>query len=207
MPLKTATKKTKLLRDTALRNQLKKNEDYREELEREISAGNDLAITLDDETAQAHNLYLFGVNGRQPVRDLEKLSRQTGVAVTRLKLLAPVWRREALRLAREASPLFAMAANEKSRKHHYADLEKMRVRIDEFEATLPETSDASFGAKYRMLMLMRKEWQDAAGVTAAIGISQAMILAEGKILLEKASGTKADVGGEPDDLSAFDVDV
>lgn len=196
---KNRAKKTKLLSD-----RIHKAEDYREALTREIVRETEAAAMMDDDTARAHTIYLFGENGRRPVRDLEELSLMTGVDSRRLNTLVGSWRREAMRLAREASPLFNMAASSRARADHHKDLEKMRARIEEFELLLPPVESSDFPAKYRMLMMMRKEWQDAAGVSAAIEISKMCILMEAKQMLQ-APPKEPEGGG--DDLSAFDIDV
>jgi hypothetical protein len=200
----TAKKLGKLKKTKLLTDRINKVEDYREALTREIVQGSEAAALLDDDTARAHTIYLFGENGRRPVRDIEELSLMTGVDAVRLRMVAPAWRREAMRLAREASPLFNMAASTKARADHHKDLDKMRVRIEEFEALLPSVESADFPAKYRMLMMMRKEWQDAAGVSAAIEISKMCILMEAKQMIT-APPKEPEDGGE--DLSAFDIDV
>ena len=182
-----------------------KIEDARDKLEKEIADITDVAIQLDDETAEAHNLFLFGKNGRRPIRSLSVLAHMTGVPLRKLEIVAPAWKREALRLAREASPLFAMASTTKARVQHSHDLDRMRQDIDAYAEAMPEVTHRDFPSKSRHLMLMRKEWQDAAGITSAINISQAMLLMEGKAMLEKAGVTKE--GEEAADLSAFDLDV
>jgi len=192
--------KSKLLKDA-----INRNEDYRDQLNKEIGATTELAVVLDEDTVEAHNLYLFGKKGQRPVRDLEELSRLTGVPVRRLEIVAPAWRREAMRLAREASPLFAMASTTKARTDHHKDLEKMRARIDRYEERMPDITHKDFPAKLRILMMMRKEWQDSAGITAAINLSQACMMMEAKMMIQ--GDGKPKIEGDDEDLSAFDVDV
>lgn len=200
-PLREAAgkKKAVLLKDTIVRM-----ESYKDALQREITGDETLALSLDDETSEAHNLYLYGRRGNKPIRDVDKLSELSGVPKHHLRILIPAWRQEAIRMAREASPFFALASTAKARAAHQKDLEVMRRKIEEFEAELPDVTAKDFPCKYKFLMEMRREWQDAAGITAAINISQAMTIAEGKHLLETK---KPEEGGEDEDLSAFDVDV
>jgi hypothetical protein len=192
-------KKATLLRDT-----LEKVESYHEELEREITGQTEIALALDDETGEAHNIFLFGRNGRSPVRDLDRLSEMTKVPVPRLEILAPIWLKEAMRMAREASPLYNMVASTKARTAHFKDLDSMRKTIDALEAALPDIDHPTFPAKYRFLMEARKEWQTMSGIMAAISISESAIMLEVKA---KFAATPKQEGEEVGDLSAFDVDV
>lgn len=174
--------------------------------ERELAKETGIAAILDEETgmAEAHQLFVYGIEGQKPVRDVQKLSKITGVSAARLKIMASRWNKEVMRLAREASPLFAMAASLKARADHNRDLERMREKIEAFEKTIPDPDHKDFQGKYRMLMMMRKEWQDSAGVTAAIEISKTCMLWEAKNFIN-ASNPQADT--DAPDLSGFDIDV
>jgi hypothetical protein len=97
-----------------------------------------------------------------------------------------------------------MASTTESRATHALDLKRMRASIDAMEANLPPVTDKSYAAKYSMLMVARKEWRDSSGITSAINISSAMLLAEGKQMLTNA---KPEDDNSESDMSAFDIDV
>jgi hypothetical protein len=198
-----AAKKHPVRRAKLLKDSINRAEDKHDQLAKEIGLESEIAMELDADTAEAHALFLFGRNGK-PIRDLATLSKATKVPMMTLQVLAPAWKREALRLARESSPFFAMASTAKSRANHHNDLEKMRQFIDKFEATLPDVNDKTFPYKYKFLMEMRREWQDAAGISAAIDLSKACMAMEAKAMLANNAPTET---GSDEDLSAFDVDV
>lgn len=138
----------------------------------------------------AHQLFLYGLpegpRKNVPIRKLSRLRTLTGTPVEVLERHAGTWRREAMRLAREASPLHTFACSEEAKKKHVSDLECMREEISRMEGALEELEPGSVKYEKAMKLLtnMRKEWRDASGVTSGVMVTEAALKMEAQMLVD-----------------------
>ena len=147
----------------------------------------------------AHQLFIYGLpEGPRrgiPIRSVIKLGRLCGV---HQKLLAPhvrPWTREAMRLARDASPIYAFAVSKAARETHLEDLERMRSQIVEIEEAIAHSLPGSrqWIDLRRLLAEARKEWRDASGVTSGVKISEEAAKLQAKLLLQSIDEEHNDI--------------
>lgn len=148
----------------------------------------------------AHQLFIYGLpEGPRrgvPIRALTKLARLVGVDPKLLKPHIRPWTREAMRMARDASPIYAFACSKEARETHLADLEKMRAGITDIEAAI---ANATPGTRawvdlHRLLKDARKEWQDASGITSGVKVSEAAATMQAKALVDSIKEEHSDEG-------------
>jgi len=138
----------------------------------------------------AHQIFLYGLptgpRRNVPVRKLSRLATLAGVEKKDLERHVVNWTREAMRIAREASPMYAFACSKEARDVHTADLVKMRdqiVRMEEaLEVLIP--GEKAFSDMSRLLIAQRKEWQDASGITSGVKVSEAAAKLEAAALVK-----------------------
>jgi len=168
----------------------------------------------------AHQLFLYGLpDGPRrniPVRNLQRLARLSGTPKEKLEPHSSKWAREAMRLARNASPMYAFACSDAARESHEADLDILRNQID---ALQNEIDDCDVGSDDYMKMIklqsaLRKQWQDSSGVTSGVRISEAAAKIEAAAMLasiHEIENNHTKKTSDPHDLrevegKCFDID-
>lgn len=138
----------------------------------------------------AHQLFLYGVpEGPRkgiPIRNINRLAKVCGLNRALLTPHVRPWTREAMRIARDSSPIHAFACSKEAREMHLADLKRMREGIESIEEAI-RTSPA--GSRqwiqlHQLLKEARKEWQDASGVTSGVKISEEAAKLQAKMLVD-----------------------
>lgn len=160
----------------------------------------------------AHRLYLYGrTSGPRrgvPVTNLKILRNLTGVRVDVLQRHSKSWNREAMRLAREMSPMHRFACSPEARRKHDDDLQSMRDQIERMEIALEgmEVGTRVFIETTKVLNMVRKEWQDASGVSSGVRVTEAALKLEAErlndVLKQQGEGEQGPVEIDGD---VFDI--
>lgn len=138
----------------------------------------------------AHQIFLYGLPSgprrNVPVRKLSRLATMAGVEKKELERHVVNWTREAMRIAREASPMYAFACSKEARATHIEDLVKMRAQMDRMEEALEVLipGEKAYSDMSRLLIAQRKEWQDASGVSSGVKVAEAAAKLEAAALVK-----------------------
>lgn len=149
----------------------------------------------------AHQLFVYGLpEGPRrgiPIRNVAKLARVCGLHRKVLEPHVRPWTREAMRIARDSSPIYAFACSKEARETHLKDLETMRVNIGKIEEAITSSAVGSrqWIELHRLLKEARKEWQDASGVTSGVKISEEAAKLQAKALIDSMKEENSDKPG------------
>lgn len=166
----------------------------------------------------ARNCYLYGEEGKRPLRSTELLAKKFQLSRLQVAQLAPAWLATLRAEARVMSKEFGRCPSQETIAAHEGDVAFLREQVDILEEKLRNIDPKAKGLEsYEFIMkqwrVAQERWSRMAGVESALKVSEKVretvaILEVKKLMEEQAPGEDPDIPKEkPVNGRVFDLEA